>query len=275
MTISNLQVFAVGATSTGFARTVTPCSLVDLLLEFGSQRGDRCRNNRDHNRGHTQDWGDQAGTMHRACSWSVAATLVPIQTIAAIVDTILRYDQPAPQAFRHCPMEGWYGRYLCVAGTGMIAIRAFPQEPTAMRNATLLMFTLLAGCSSMSATAPGAETMSPGMWSLTMTIEQDGKAQSLPAVSQCINQHDIDDGTRTLPRPEGKCSLSNLNRSAAGATYDIECMNGAVVSQGRAELRIAADHYDGRVAMTVSENGLAGRPLAMLINAKRVGACTK
>jgi hypothetical protein len=157
----------------------------------------------------------------------------------------------------------------------MIAIRAFPQVSTAMRNPSLLMFTLLAGCTSMSTTAPGAATMGPGMWSLTMTIEQNGKTQSLPAVSQCITQQDIDDGTRTLPRPEGKCTLSNLNRSAAGAIYEIECMNGALVSQGRAELRIAADHYDGRVVMTVSENGVAGRPLAMLINARRVGACNK
>jgi len=157
----------------------------------------------------------------------------------------------------------------------MIPVRAFPQVPKAMRNSILLMFIFLTGCASMSATAPDAATMSPGQWSLTMTIEQNGKTQSLPAVSQCITQQDIDDGTRTLPRPEGKCSLSNLNRSAAGAAYDIECMNGALVSHGRAELRIAADHYDGRVTMTVSENGLAGQPLAMLINAKRVGACAK
>lgn len=120
-----------------------------------------------------------------------------------------------------------------------------------------------------------AETMQPGMWSLAMIAEADGPPQALPEVKQCISQQDIDDESRTLPRPNGKCTLTNIQRSETRTTYDLACMNGPVQSRGRAEVRFAGDHYDGAVVMALSDRGRPAQRLLMKISAKRIGDCTK
>lgn len=120
-----------------------------------------------------------------------------------------------------------------------------------------------------------AAPMAPGLWSLSMTVEIGGQSETLPVVSECISQRDIDDGTRALPRPEGRCSLTNVERTDERATYDLACTNGTLVSKGRAEIRFATDRYDGTVAMTIAEGGAAPQSVAMQITAQRVGNCTK
>jgi hypothetical protein len=120
-----------------------------------------------------------------------------------------------------------------------------------------------------------AAQMTPGEWTMSMTIEAGGRTQVTRPVTQCISQQDIDDGDRVLPRPDGKCVLSNVQRSAEGVTYDIACMNGPLQQQGRASIVYAPDRYDGTVALAVTEHGTKPRLIGMKIIAQRVGNCPK
>ena len=120
-----------------------------------------------------------------------------------------------------------------------------------------------------------AAPLNPGMWTMSMTIETGLPTQVTPPVNECITQKDIDDGNRILPRPDGKCTLSNVHRSDEGATYDLACMNGALQYQGKASILFSGDRYNGTVAMAVTEHGTKPKLIGMKIVAQRVGECTK
>ena len=121
----------------------------------------------------------------------------------------------------------------------------------------------------------GAAPMTPGMWVMEMSIEAKGPSQAMEPVRECVSKEDIDHPTKSLPRPDGKCTLSNVQRSDERAGYDIACMNGPVVAQGHADILYGGDRYDGTVTMTVNDHGEIGAPITMRIKARRVGACNK
>jgi hypothetical protein len=120
-----------------------------------------------------------------------------------------------------------------------------------------------------------AAPMQPGMWELSMTVDIEGKPQTAPAGRGCVTQKDIDDGTKTLPRPEGACKLSNVQRTPERATYDLNCTKDALQMRGRAEVTFASESYDGKVILHVTDKNNVGLPIAMTLSAKRVGECTK
>ena len=140
----------------------------------------------------------------------------------------------------------------------------------ALRLSSLLTAILLPA-----AFAFAASGMQPGLWELTVTVDIDGKPQTVPTSRECVSQSDIDHATKTLPRPDGSCKLSNVLRSPERATYRIACAQGALTTQGQAEIVFAGDRYDGKVDLNVTEKSGRGMPLAMMIAAKRVGECTK
>lgn len=123
--------------------------------------------------------------------------------------------------------------------------------------------------------ALAAPVMKPGEWTLFMTVFGDGTHKAMPPVTQCISQEDIDDPTRTLPRPSGACTLSNVQRSDDAASYDLACQNGAIQAQGRATLRFEPDKYQGSVVMSMSEHGHPAQMTALRIYARRAGECGK
>ena len=125
------------------------------------------------------------------------------------------------------------------------------------------------------AVALAAGGMQPGLWELTLTIDANGRGQSIPAARECISQADIDSGNRTLPRPDGNCNLSSIERSLERATYDLACTNETLAMQGKAEIRFGGDRYDGRVDLVVTEKSGKSAPMVMTIGAKRIGDCTK
>lgn len=137
------------------------------------------------------------------------------------------------------------------------------------RLAALAIPVVLAAC------AASTGGMQPGLWELTLTSTLDGRAQDLPPVRECISQKDIDDASKVLPRPNGNCSLANLQRSRERAAYDITCTQDTRTMQGRAEIRFAGDRYDGNVTMNAVEKGTSALPLAIAIRARRLADCTK
>lgn len=139
--------------------------------------------------------------------------------------------------------------------------------------ARLRVLALAAGFALPGATALAA--MQPGLWELTMTVTVDGKPQTVPAGRECISQKDIDDGEKTLPRPDGQCKLSNVRRTPDRATYDLACTKDALTTRGRAEVAFAAESYEGKVNVTVLDRNNLGVPIAMALHAKRIGSCDK
>lgn len=125
------------------------------------------------------------------------------------------------------------------------------------------------------AALPASAQMLPGQWSLAMTMEVNGRKQAFPAVSECITRADIDDPVRTLPRPEGKCTLSNVDRTAGRATYDLACINGTLQSQGRADIRIEPERYYGNVSMAMTDKGAPAQMVLISVVARRAGECVK
>jgi len=140
-----------------------------------------------------------------------------------------------------------------------------------MRPTALLAFAalaLLAGCST--------NPMQPGQWEMTLTSSIDGIPTKLPVARACVTQKDIDDPIRTLPRPEGTCTLANVQREFGGkATYDIECKADGRVLQGKAQIVYAGQRYDGTATLDVTEKGARANPLTLGISARRLGDCPK
>jgi hypothetical protein len=130
-----------------------------------------------------------------------------------------------------------------------------------------LPLVLAAGCAT--------PTMQPGMWEMTLATTLDGRSQKLPAARECVTQKDIDDPTRTLPRPNGTCTIANVQRGFDRTTYDIQCRQDTLEMAGRAEIRFAGDRYDGKVTMNAADKGVPALPLDIAISARRVGDCTK
>ena len=125
------------------------------------------------------------------------------------------------------------------------------------------------------APALAAGGMQAGLWELSLTIDVNGNAQSIPAARECISQTDIDSGNRTLPRPDGNCTLSNVERSSDRATYGLACTKDALMTQGKADIRFGWDRYDGKVDLTLTEKSGNSAPFVMTIAAKRIGDCSK
>ncbi len=117
--------------------------------------------------------------------------------------------------------------------------------------------------------------MQPGLWELTMTVVVNGEPQTVPTARDCISQRDIDDGRKTLPRPEGACTLSNVQRTDERATYDLECRKDTVVTRGSADITFAPERYDGKVNLVVAGRNNTVLPIAMSLRATRMGECTK
>ncbi|MFO1415332.1 MAG: DUF3617 family protein [Burkholderiales bacterium] len=125
---------------------------------------------------------------------------------------------------------------------------------------------LTAGCSS--------NPMQPGMWELTLTTKLDGHTQKLPVARECVTRKDVDDPIRTLPRPNGTCTLTNVDRQFGGkATYDIECKSDTQVMQGRAQVTYAEQRYEGTATLAVTQKGEQAPPMTVGISARRVGDC--
>lgn len=127
------------------------------------------------------------------------------------------------------------------------------------------------------ALAPGAalaaSPMEPGLWETTVAVARPGRVPLVSTDTDCVTQKEIDDGTKSLPKPGDDCQLSNVATVEAKTTYDFACRDGALALQGRAEFAIEATRYEGKLE-AVSRRG-TGPEVAttMTWTARRVGAC--
>jgi hypothetical protein len=123
--------------------------------------------------------------------------------------------------------------------------------------------------------APAASPMQPGMWELSIASTLGGRRDPPETYRECVSQKDLDDETRTLPRPDGDCRLSNIVHNGNRTTYNITCRQDGVTSLGRMEVNYAGDMYDGKGELSIITPGNAGAPMSVAINARRIGECSK
>ena len=148
-------------------------------------------------------------------------------------------------------------------------MRTLPSLSNAMRSLAL------AGALLAPVVATAATGMQPGLWELSITMEIAGQTQTVPTSRACIAQSDIDDPTRTLPRPDGGCALTNVQRTPEKASYDLTCSLNAVTTSGKAQITFAADHYNGVVDMMMTGKGAKPLRAQMTLAAVRLGDCSK
>lgn len=92
---------------------------------------------------------------------------------------------------------------------------------------------------------------------------------------ECISQKDIDHETKTLPRPDGDCTLSDLVTEGDRTSYGLVCKTGNTVGRGRMDLIVGKDSYDGKTDMLFSGVGSDEIPITVVIHASRIGDCQK
>ena len=138
-------------------------------------------------------------------------------------------------------------------------------------TATALLLALATVASNAHAVAP----MLPGMWELRVatTIAK----RELPPMTnrECLTQADIDDATRTLPRPEGDCTLTGIVTKGNRTSYDMACKLDTLAVRGHMEIITNAESYDGMNDLVFDGLGVKDERGVVIVNAKRVGDCTK
>jgi hypothetical protein len=135
-----------------------------------------------------------------------------------------------------------------------------------MRTAVLLA-ALAAGA------AGAASPMQPGQWESQVTVARAGRVPLISTDSDCVTQKEIDDGSKSLPKPGDNCELANVATADGKTTYDFACRDGDVVRTGRAEFVIEATRYEGKLDVTSRKGGGPGTVTAMMWTARRTGEC--
>jgi len=78
--------------------------------------------------------------------------------------------------------------------------------------------------------------MQPGLWEMRVTSTVARKTAPTEVTRECLTQQDLDDVTKTLPRPDAKCSISNIETQGNRTTYDMACTRDVYSNRGRMEL---------------------------------------
>jgi len=123
--------------------------------------------------------------------------------------------------------------------------------------------------------ALGASPMQPGLWESTVSLTRPGRVPLVTTERDCVTQAEIDNGTKSLPKPGNDCELTNVATAGPKTTYDFACRDGPATLQGRAEFAIEATRYDGKLDAVTRRGTAPEVATTMTWVAKRVGECTQ
>jgi hypothetical protein len=137
-----------------------------------------------------------------------------------------------------------------------------------MMRTALLLAALASGA------AWAASPMQPGQWESQVTVARAGRVPLISTDTDCVRQKDIDDGSKSLPKPGDNCELANVATVDGKTTYDFACRDEDVVRTGRAEFVIEATRYEGKLDVTSRKGGGPGTATTMMMwTARRTGEC--
>ena len=118
-----------------------------------------------------------------------------------------------------------------------------------------------------------ASPMQPGQWDSTVSVARAGRVPLISNDSDCVTQKDIDDGSKSLPKPGDNCTLSNVATADGRTTYDFACRDDDVVRTGHADFVIEATRYEGKLDVTSKKGTGPESAVTMVWTARRMGAC--
>lgn len=121
--------------------------------------------------------------------------------------------------------------------------------------------------------ALAASPMQPGQWDSTVSVARTGRVPLISNDSDCVTQKDIDDGSKSLPKPGDNCTLSNVATTDGRTTYDFACRDDDVVRTGHADFVIEATRYEGKLDVTSKKGTGPETAVTMIWTARRTGAC--
>ena len=137
-------------------------------------------------------------------------------------------------------------------------------------NSRLPRTVVLLALASLPLAASAASPMRPGLWEQSVATVVGGERMPASTSKECISQSDIDQDTKTLPRPDGDCKLSNIVTKGNRTSYDMACKLDNLASRGRMDLTLAADSYDGTTEMSFTGAGKADVSMTVVINGRRI-----
>ena len=116
-----------------------------------------------------------------------------------------------------------------------------------------------------------AAPLRPGLWEVLVQTDLGGAASSPSRV--CLSQKDVDDSSKSLPKPAASCGIVAPKTVGDKTSYDLVCP-GPSPMRGHAEIRSAPTSYDGTVQMTMKvEPNKPERPVKFTFAGTRVGDC--
>jgi hypothetical protein len=131
---------------------------------------------------------------------------------------------------------------------------------------------IAAGCG---ASCRGGVAAAPGLWEVVVQADVGGAASAPPPSRMCLSQKDIDDSSKTLPKPSTNCTIVTPKTTDDKTSYDIVCP-GPSPMRGRADLRSSPNSYDGTIMMTMkSAPNQPDRPVKFTFAGRRIGDCGK
>ncbi|HSR35983.1 MAG TPA: DUF3617 family protein [Desulfurivibrionaceae bacterium] len=126
---------------------------------------------------------------------------------------------------------------------------------------------LLAGVLLFATVAGAGQTMKPGLWEITSTMEMEGMPFQPPpqTVRHCYTEQEV--RNEPVPRDE-LCKVIDLKTSGSKVTWKIEC-TGEAAGKGEGELIHRGDSaYEGRTRMQTQ-----GTIMTMRYKGNRLGDC--
>jgi hypothetical protein len=118
-----------------------------------------------------------------------------------------------------------------------------------------------------------AAPMEPGRWESTVTVVRAGQVPVVSSDVDCVTQREIDDGTKSIPKPGENCELANLATADGTTTYDFACRDGDLVRTGHATFTLEAQRYDGKLDVVTRKGKGPEVATTMTWSAQRTGAC--
>jgi hypothetical protein len=116
-----------------------------------------------------------------------------------------------------------------------------------------------------------ASPLRPGLWEVL--VQTDLGAGAAPPSRVCLTQQDIDDTSKTLPKPSPSCAVVAPKTVADKTSYDLACPAPNAM-RGHAEIKYAPNAYEGVVLMTMKvESNKPERQVKFTFAGSRVGDC--
>lgn len=127
---------------------------------------------------------------------------------------------------------------------------------------------LLAGALlSLPLSAPAADTMKPGLWEITTTMEMPGMPFQPPAqsVRHCYTAEEVRE--RPVPQDD-QCRITGLKTVGSTTSWKFEC-RGEMAGKGEGEITYRGDTaYEGKSRMQVE-----GMTMTTSYQGRRIGDC--